>query len=334
MTSKNVINLALLAVIAALGAVAYFEPGVDKVQDKPIAKVDADTLDKVTLTNKDTIVFEKKNGHWTLTAPFKAPVNEIRVRQLVDIGKAQIESEYPVKPEDLARYELDKPKARLQLGDLTLAFGGSDPINMRRYVLKDQTLYLVSDDFYHHLMAAATDYVDKKLLPDGAKVREIDIPGLKASLGQDGKWTREPAGAKPDLGELANLWSTARAIDVKQFQGAPTGDKVRIGLGESGAVEFVVTQKEPDLVLVRPDLGLQFELTGETSRQLLNLPKVPAASSVVNDPAAGAEEDEHSEEEELLEEEPASGDDEGASETHGREPGPEDNGAAPDGHAD
>lgn len=274
--SKLTLNLVLLAVIGILGALAFFEPGKERAASKSVAAVDEATLNTITLKNKDTIVFEKKDGHWRLTAPFQAPANEIRVRQLIDIAKSESDADYPVKPEELAKFELDQPKATLTLGNATLVFGGSDPINMRRYVQVGDTLHLVNDDFFHHLTASATDYVDKKLLPETAKVKEIQIPGLKATLGSDGKWTREPPGDKPDLGELATLWATARAIDVRRQDAPPQGDKVRIVLAEGNPVEFVVAQREPELVLARPDLGLQYELTGETSRQLLNLPK-PAA---------------------------------------------------------
>jgi hypothetical protein len=264
----------LLVIIAVLGALAFFEPGKKKPESIPIARVEENALTAVTLKNQDTIQFEKKDGHWRLVAPFAAPANEIRVHQLIDIAKSSREAEYPIKTEDLAKFELDKPKATLVLGDTTLLFGGSDPINMRRYVRIGDTLYLVNDDFFHHLTAAATDYVDKKLLPEGAKVKEIAIPGLKASLGPDGKWTREPPGeAKPDLNELATLWATARAIDVKRLEKPAQGDKINIGLAEAPSLEFTIVQREPDVILARSDLGLQYELTSETARQLLNLPK-------------------------------------------------------------
>jgi hypothetical protein len=274
MKSRFILNLVLLAVVAALAAVAFLEPGKKKPEAKPLATVDDKALTAVTLKNRDTITFAKQDGHWRLTAPFEAPANDIRVRQLIDIAKANSEAEYPVKPEDLAKFELDKPKATLTLGDATLQFGGSDPINMRRYVQVGDTLHLVADDFFHHLTAGATDYVDKKLLPETAKIKEIFLPGLKATLGQDGTWTREPAGeATANLNELLTAWNSARAIDVKRLDKPAQGDVIRIGLVDGNPVEFVIVQKDPDLLLARQDLGLQYELTGESARQLLNLPK-------------------------------------------------------------
>ena len=88
MKSRLMLNLALLAVIVVLGAVAYFKPGKQAPESKPLLTLDANALSRVTLQNKETLVFEKADGLWRLTAPFAAPVNQVRVSQLLDVAKA------------------------------------------------------------------------------------------------------------------------------------------------------------------------------------------------------------------------------------------------------
>ncbi|MFN5746467.1 MAG: DUF4340 domain-containing protein [Methylococcaceae bacterium] len=282
MKFRLILNLALLAIIATLLALIYFEPGKTPPETTRLAAVDVDAVTRITLQNSDTLVFEKTAGQWRLTAPFPAPVNQVRVHQLLEIATVASDARYPLQPADLAKFELEKPAATLTMGATVLQFGGTDPINLRRYVKVGDTLHLVSDDFYHHLTAAATDYVDKKLLPDEAIVTEIAIPGFKASRGVDGTWTEQPpAGGKPVAAELAGYWSTARAIDVKRLQQAVEGEVIRIGLKDAAPVEFVIVQRQPEWVLGRRDLGLSFEVPAETARQLLNQsPKqAPAAAS-------------------------------------------------------
>lgn len=300
MKTRLMLNLALLAIIVVLGAVAFFKPGKQAPESKPLLTLDANALTRVTLQNKETLVFEKTGGLWRLTAPFAAPVNQVRVGQLLEVAKAKSEAEYPVKPEDLAQFGLDKPQASLTLGDNSLQFGGTDPINLRRYVRLGDTLHLVDDNFYHHLTAPATDYVDKKLLPEGARIREIQLPGLKAVKGSDGKWTAEPPGdGKTDLGVLASAWATARAIDVKRLEQAEVlGETIRIGLVEGEPVEYVILQKQPYLMLARKDWRLQYEITAESSRELLNQPR-PEPPKPPAGPAGAADEphgDDHDEE--------------------------------------
>jgi len=276
MKPKVLLNLVLLIVLAALAGVAFFEPGKEESKAVYLTDVDIDSLNRFELKNQESLVFEKRDGHWWLATPFQAPANDIRIRQLLMIAKAESRAHYPVKPEEFAKFELDKPKAELNLGQVILRFGGSEPIDMLRYVQIGETLHLVSDDFSHQLLASATDYVDKKLLPEDAKIKELSMPGLSAKLGDKGQWNLEPPGDASALSELANAWQSARAIEVKRHEEQSMGDKIHLGLANGQAVEFVILQREPDLLLVRPDWKLEYMVAVESGKRLLSLQKTSA----------------------------------------------------------
>lgn len=291
MKSRLLVNLGLLALIAILATVAIVKPGKKEVELSPLLAVDPQGLTRVTLQNKETLVFEKQDGQWRLTGPFAAPVNQVRVGQLLDVAKAPSEANYPLKPDEAGQFGLDAPQAVLTLGDKTLQFGGTDPIKMRRYVRLGDTLHLVEDNFFHHLTAAATDYVDKRLIPEGAKIQEIQLPGMKALRNAEGRWTVEPASeSSTDLAELASVWATSRAIDVKRMDPKVVGETIHIGLVEGAPIEFVIVKKSPELVLGRRDLGLQYEVTSETSRELLNQPKPKSQTPPANEPVGSEDE--------------------------------------------
>lgn len=302
MKSRLALNLGLLALIAILAAVAVLKPGKKEEPQPTLVVGTLDALNNVTLQNKEKLTFEKRDGLWWLTAPFAAPVNQVRMRQLLEVGQAASSAHYPIKPEELAQFGLDQPQATLALGDSILQFGTTDPINMRRYVRMGDTLHLVDDNFFHHLTASATDYVDKKLIPEGAKIRQIELPGLKAMKGADGHWTAEPAGdGKTDWAELASTWATARAIEVKRLEKDSQGDTIRITLNEGSPIEYIILRKQPALTLARRDLGLQYEITADTSRDLLNQ-KQPATKPADSSPERHGEahdhdDDDHEEEE-------------------------------------
>lgn len=273
MKPKLLLNLILLAVLAALAAVALFEPGKEKAKKVYLTDIDIDAVGRFELGNGESLAFEKQNGHWRLAAPFPAPANDIRVRQLLNIAKAESKARYPLKPEDLPKFELDKPKAVLALGQTRLAFGGFEPIDMLRYVRIGDTLHLVTDDFAHHLAAKATDYVDKKLLPEDARLKELELPGLSAKLGGKGQWTLDPPGDAPAMAELAAAWQSARAIEVRRREQPVQGEGIRIALAEGQPVEYVIVQREPDLLLVRPDWKLEYMVAGDAGKRLLGLQK-------------------------------------------------------------
>lgn len=295
MKTRLLLNLVLICVVAALALVAVFEPGKDQPISSPLTQVDDASLESFALQTQETLVFQRKDGHWWITSPLTAPANEIRVRQLLDVARSDTDAQYPLKPEEFGKYELDKPIATLVIGDKTIRFGGSDPIDMRRYVQIGDTLYLLRDDFSHHLTAGATDYVDKKLLPEDAKITSIALPGVKATLSPEGKWTMEPAANDPAVAATAllNAWQSARAIDVKKLEKSVKGDIARIGLSDRSAVEFVIVQREPELVLARSDWGLQYEMVGEIAKQLLNQPVPEDTGKTVDDAddLPGADED-------------------------------------------
>jgi hypothetical protein len=293
------LNLVLLAVVAVLATLAYLEPKKQEAKITRLSELDDSTVNEITLQNKDRLVFEKRENHWWLGSPFAAPANEIRIRQLLDIARAESLAQYPLKPEDLAKFELDKPKFSLSMGSTKLIFGGSDPINMRRYVQIGETLHLVNDDFSHHLAASATDFVDKKLLPEDAKVNEVFLPGLKAKLGPEGQWTLDPPAESARMSDLVNAWQSARAIEVQRMERAPQGDIVRIGLANHAPIEFVILQREPDVSLARADWGLQYVVAGETGKQLLALKQPePKSEEKKPEPKGTAAPDANREEEE------------------------------------
>ena len=291
MNSKLWLNLGLLALVLALAGVAFFEPGREEPKVVHLTEVEVALANRVELLNKESMVFEKRDGHWWLAQPFSAPANEIRIQQLLEIPRAESEAQYPLKKEDLPKFELDKPKATLMVGGAKLMFGGSDPLDMKRYVQVGDSLHLVNDDFFHHLIAGATDFVDKKLLPEEVAPNEILLPGVHAKLGADGKWINEPVtDIDAGLPDLISAWRGARAIEVKRIDHVPQGDVVRIGYPGKPAVEFVIVQREPDLLLARTDWGLQYLLPAESGKRLLALQKP--------DTTAGSEEKLDSEEDE------------------------------------
>ena len=271
MKPKLLLNLVLLVVLATLAGVAFYEPGKEEVKPVHLADLDVDAINRFELTNQESLVFEKHDAHWWLASPIQAPANDIRIQQLLNIAKAESQAHYPLKPEEMVKYGLDKPQAVLKLGQLTLLFGGLEPIDMLRYVQIGETLHLVSDDFYHHLLAKSTDYVDKKLLPEDSKIKELLMPGLTAKSGEKGQWSLEPPGNAAAMSELANTWQSARAIEVKRHEGQPQGDSIHIILTDGKPLEFVIIQREPDIILVRPDWKLQYMVSAESGKRLLSL---------------------------------------------------------------
>lgn len=279
MRSRLWLNLILLVIVAGLAALVVFEPG-KKEQEKPklMAQFDEEAVNRIEIERKDTVIVEKRGDRWWLASPYSASANPFRIQQILRIPQAESLSQYPLSKGDLARYELDKPKAILHLDGARLAFGGTDPIDMRRYVQVGDRLHLVADNFYHHLVADATDYIDKKLLPEDDSLKRLELPGLTVSQDDKGAWTAEPPpppGAP--LYKLVSDWQNARAIAIEPFdQTEAEGKTIKVSFAQREPVTFLIVQREPEFILARKDLGLQYQLPAETGKQLLSVPEPPA----------------------------------------------------------
>ncbi len=169
MRTKYVINLTLFAGVFALAIIAVVEPGIEQRTENPLLLIDRNSITRIEI-NRDhhrDIVLEQIKNRWLMTKPLQTAADPKIVKQLLKIPTSTSKAEYRVDPGELAKFGLEKPKITLTLNDHTLRFGGTDPVNSRRYVAVNQKLKLVTDTFYHHLIASAPHFTIK----DDAKQR-------------------------------------------------------------------------------------------------------------------------------------------------------------------
>jgi hypothetical protein len=177
--------------------------------------------------------------------------------------------------EKLADYQLDNPKVTLTLNDSTqILFGDSTPLDHRRYVLTGNKVHLISDALYYHLIGHWPTFVRKKPLPEDASIEGLKTPELTLQW-QEKRWQLDPKPEKYSADQVTRLldnWKLASAIQVKVYDGRQ-GDPVTLQLkGQDQPVALLVTARKPDLVLARPELGIEYHFPEESAGQLLTLP--------------------------------------------------------------
>ena len=164
MRSKYLINLMLATGVFALALVALIEPGIEQQVDHPLLRIDRNSITRIEIKRNQhrDIVLEQIKNRWLMIKPLKIAADPKIIKQLLKIPTSTSRAEYRVEPGELAKYGLEKPNIELTLNDQTLSFGGTDPVYSRRYVAVDQKLKLVTDTFYHHLVASAPHFAVKK----------------------------------------------------------------------------------------------------------------------------------------------------------------------------
>jgi len=282
MSKRNLLNLGLLLLIAILVLLAVYEPGIEKPKEPPrllSLKRDAVTHILIERGEQKTVELSRdKQGKWQLVQPLKISASDFRISSLLRITEQKSLGDYPADKERLSRFGLDKPRVTLTLnGNTKVTFGNSTPLDQRRYVQVGNKIHLISDTLYYHLIGRYTTFIRQELLPEGSQISAITLPGQKVQW-QDKKWLVEPKPEKysPDqVTQLIDAWKFASAVEVKPYDGSTPGDSVTLQLkGQEKPLHFLLTAHKPDLVLARPDLGIEYHLADNSAAELLKLSPV------------------------------------------------------------
>ncbi|MGH8370602.1 MAG: DUF4340 domain-containing protein, partial [Gammaproteobacteria bacterium] len=194
---------------------------------------------------------------------------------------------FKVVAADLARYGLADPQLRLRLNDTEIDFGNTEPLQGHRYVKVGATIFLTTGGLFYRLSHNPLWWVDKQLLSPDAHITALQLPDATLTL-QDGKWQLapvDPAVSADAIQKLVDTWHDARAMDVLapetgKSAGKPDGE-VSIQLaGQTEPLRFEILDNPDFLLLVRPDLKLEYRFESTERDSLLHLqattPKQPA----------------------------------------------------------
>jgi hypothetical protein len=289
------LNIALAVVFAGLGAAIFFS---QKKEEKkpPLTSLTADSISQVTLEHPDApaIKLEKQNGTWMLTEPIQSEVDKFEVNGILSLATQEQRSTVDPAQTKLSDLELDPPNYTATLNDVKLLMGGMEPLQYQRYIKIGDKIVLTDDPPSAALDKDYSDLVSKSLLPEGVEIQKIEAPGLTLSRDTE-KWVLTPADPKASadqLQKLADGWKNARALWNELDVNAKTakGDIVTVTLKDR-TLRFVVVSRDPQLQLVRPELGVRFNLGKDQVEQLLKLPAPPPqeAPKPVDDAAAAGE---------------------------------------------
>ena len=274
---RQTLNIALA--VAALGLGAAVVIGQKKEdQGPPLTPITAATLDHVTLEHpgETTVELERKDGRWKITKPVVTDADPFEVNAFIDLAKLEVKNSLETSAVSLKELGLEPAAYTVTLNGQKLLFGAQEPIQSRRYILTNGKVALVDDPPAEALDANYSDLVSRALLPLGSEIQSIALPDLSIAKSPDGKsWALTPdnADASSDSRQkLIDAWKNAKAMwnaslpkeDVK-------GDLVSVTLKDGSTLKFVVTQRDPQFVMARPDLGVSYTLSKQLVDEMLKL---------------------------------------------------------------
>lgn len=283
MRSRAILNWVLLGGAVILAAVVYFLPA-QKDRPPPPPLITGMTPEKIEhihikRTGKPDIDLVRDHRQWRLTAPLHAAANGFRADALASVVEADSERRFSAVGEDLSKFGLDPPRARLQLDHVTVSFGDRDPIGGRRYVQVGDVIHLIPDYYYQNITAETPDFVSLSPLPEGAEPLSFTLRGLSLRRDDSGHWTQVTGArhaAAQAVDDFVHRWRQAQALEVTRYTPSDSHDTVTVGLGRGRpALVFDIIAKQPELVLGRRDIGVAYHLPASQVQKLLTLSPAP-----------------------------------------------------------
>jgi len=289
MKGKILVNAALLALVAGLALWMTLRPGSVPVATRTVSPLKAAdvTSIRIACNGLPEIVLEREGMHWIQTAPFRARTDSTQAGRLLDLLAAQAAVTFPA--EDLARFELDKPFAKVTLGSQEFAFGMMNSMTNEQYVLSGDTVYLVPAIFAYGLPTRADSLTTHMLLAEDEVPVRFELPGFTLTA-KNGKWTRsdDDKASQDDLARWAEEWRFASSLATRATTGTPKGERLRIGLANGRTLDLVVVKRAPEFVIARPDEQLQFVFGADKADRLLKPPSATPSATPAAPPAGPA----------------------------------------------
>lgn len=277
------LNMVLLAAVAALACFALLTPSREDQAKKPLSTLQSAQARRITLERpaQPAVTLERRDAQWLITAPFKARADEFQVMRMLTILEAQPTLRLPAT--DLERFDLQSPAALLTIDGVEYAFGGINTVTREQYVQRGDTVYAVALRHGAGLPANALALVRRVLLSEQEQPVAVTLPEFSLSQ-KEGKWTLTPAAdtSQDDLQRYVDQWRHASAAQAEPYDQRPPLSEIRITLRDGTVLEFGVLQRAPQLVLWRRDTGLQYLFLEAAGRALLSMPGTALADTKNN----------------------------------------------------
>lgn len=286
MSTRTLLNLGLAALTLALGLLVYFKPGLapETAPGPLIPQSDSDAIGHILVERgaREPLAFTRREGHWYLQQEDQAlPASQFQVQALLRLPRAIPAASYPATSLQLKTLGLQPPQASVTIGATTILLGTTEPLENRRYALLDDTVHLLDDRYQHLINADWSNFIERRLLPAGSAIRRLQLPDLTLSLSEDNTWQLSPAdtdAVDAAVQQLPGNWTEATALYARRHDASreAIGTVVVELAGAGSPLTFSVLSHTPELVLARPDWGIQYHLHSEKNAELFSLEQ-PAA---------------------------------------------------------
>jgi hypothetical protein len=288
MSARSLLNLAMAGIAVGLALTAWFRPGLEPpAAPQPLTRLGPAQVSHIQISRlqRPLLAFTRQADHWQLDGDPPLPASLFQVNALLAILQAEAARSYPAENLDLKELGLDPPQATVILdGTTTLLIGNTEPLDNMRYIQYGATIYLVEDRYQHLINADRTNFIERRLLDDGAVITRLVLPNLTLAQNIDGLWELAPDNSDISADAIQQLlanWQQASALYIRPYKPGTAGTNITLVLaGSETPVVFELVSHSPEFILGRPDLGIQYHFSNGTEERLLGIGEPASASPV------------------------------------------------------
>ena len=258
---RTQLNLALAIAALGLGIGVYFSQEKEE-KGPPLTALGVNGVARVAIEHPGsaTIRLVKTDKGWELTEPVKARTDDFEVNALLGLADLPTQSTLDRTQLTLKELGLEPPQYSITLNDTVLKFGNIEPLKYQRYIQSGDDVYLVDDPPSAALDKDYSDLVAKSLLPADAEIMKIEAPKLRVYPD-----TKNAAGLLASWKNAKSMWNESADKNVK-------GETVTVTL-KGRSLKFVIAERDPQLKLHAPELGITYVLSKALENELLTLPE-------------------------------------------------------------
>lgn len=225
-------------------------------------------------TADETIRLEKQGSSWKITDPINWLANNISAERLTTLASLDPQSKLPREQIDLSSLGLRIPKAVVTLNQQSIYFGDTNQIGNRRYLLVESNVYLASDIHFAFIALGLPGLLDNRLVPASLNLQSLKFSEFLLAKKQ-GRWTADPPQHESlKIDQLISNWQTKQASRIKPYDTTLSPlQKIAATLENNISIEFYVLSIQPEIIIARPDLKLQYHFPDHQYYELLSLDK-------------------------------------------------------------
>ena len=278
MNTRTLLNLILACVALLLVLVIFYQPGLGpEPVAPPMTSIAADSITSIRVTRKERtpLTFTKSASGWQLEQKQDLPASEFQLRALLGILGTRPARSYPGSALELTSVGLDPPQATLLLNDTLIVIGNTEPLERKRYIQHEDTIYLVTDKYQHLINADWTNFVDRRLLPENTALTTLLLPDLSLTLTEDRQWQLSPEDSAVNTKAIQALvaqWQAANATYIRRYDRPATPESITLKFADdTETVTLYLIEQEAELILARPDWGIEYHFPDHMRKMMLGL---------------------------------------------------------------